>query len=286
MGSPLYGWTPGPLRVTSEKPEVRGYAIVCCGFASGQMAARHVKPDLPVQMEETRLSAHRARALRGRPHNNGANAAEVRAGTWDAMGVRLTAASLSGVLAALKAGKAAVYCHEYGLLPAYLRHQSGTFGHSAALCYYRRTAGVDYVGWFDPLAAQGSRGLWARWSDLGRAAWGGAQHSVTSSGAPVAPGPVPPGPTPPDPVPPQPPVEPPTDPIPPVVAPDPTPLPYAALWPGESGAWGRVAWPAPPPPPPAPPPRSWWGRSPWQPAPGASWGAAVWGPARWSSGRW
>jgi hypothetical protein len=288
MSSALYGRPDGPLRVVSEKPEVNGWRIVCCGYCSGQMAARHVKPGtVSTQMESATQSAHRARALKGRPHNNGANATEVREGTYNAMGVRMVAASMSGVLSALKAGRAAVYNHEYGALPAYLRNQSGSFGHSAALCYYKRSGGVDYVGWYDPLAAQGSQGIWAKWSDLQRAAWGGSAHSVTTAGAPQPPT----VPVPPDPLPePLPPVEPPTDPQPP----DPPPsvnLPPARVWVLPSPLWGLVAWPALPIviPGPAPAPAtvtSWWCRTEWQPSGQSLWGGSPWQLAVWSRGRW
>lgn len=297
MASAIYGYTTGPLRVTSEKPEVNGWGIVCCGYCSGQMAARLVRPELQTQMEAATLSAHRSRALRGRPHNNGANVTEVRDGTYNAMGVRLVAATMAQVLVALKAGKAACYQHEYGLVPSYLRHQSGTFGHSACLCYYRRTSGVDYVGWFDPLAAQGSKGLWAKWSDLQRAAWGGSQQTITTRGAPAppAPNPEPPKPPvvePPSPKPPGPsvpPWEPPTDPIPPVVVPEPGWRPPARVWPSYADRWGAVSWPAPPPPPPAPwpdyPDSSWWDLTRWE-GPYAPWSSSDWGAGAWSSGRW
>jgi hypothetical protein len=252
MASAPYGRCTGPLRVVSEKPEVNGWRIVCCGYCSGQMAARHVKPaSVASQMEAAKWSAHRARALKGRPHNNGSNATEVRDGTYAAMSVRLVAASMSGVLTALKAGKAAVYNHEYGALPAYLRHQSGSFGHSSALCYYKRSSGVDYVGWFDPLAAQGTTGIWAKWSDLQAAAWGGSAHSVTVLGAPQPPTPQPPQPQPepeppqpepePEPEPPLPDPEPPTEPEPEPEPPSPQ-LPEAGPWPDPSPSWGLVAW--------------------------------------------
>lgn len=286
MASAPYGRCTGALRVVSEKPEVNGWGIVCCGYCSGQMAARLVKPaTVSTQMESATLSAHRARALKGRKHNAGSNATEVREGTYNAMGVRLVAASMSGVLTALKAGRAAVYNHEYGALPSYLRHQSGSFGHSACLCYYRRSSGVDYVGWFDPLAAQGSQGIWAKWSDLQGAAWGGSAHSVTTAGAPAPPQPQPPEPEP------LPPVEPPTDPIPP----DPPPsasLPPAWLWMPPSPSWGLVAWRAAPVPPvPAPVPvtvTSWWGNphTEWQPSGQSCWGGSPWQVAVWSRGRW
>jgi hypothetical protein len=289
MSSPIYGRPTGPLRVVSEKPEVNGWRIVCCGWCSGQIAARHVRPSsVASQMEAVTNSAHRARALKGRPHNNGANASEVRAGTRAAMGVELVPATMAGVLSALKAGKAAVYNHEYGALPAYLRNQSGSFGHSAALCYYRRSAGVDYVGWYDPLAAQGSQGIWAKWSDLLKAAWSGEQHSVTRLGAPAPP--VPPDPEPEPPVPPDPEPEPPIPPveppIPPVEPPVPQ-LPAARLWPVPSPSWGLVSWPAPMPAHPPVPSGSWWELTSWQPDPwGAVWNSDAWSAGAWSSGRW
>jgi hypothetical protein len=251
------------LRVVSEKPEVNGWAIVCCGWCSGQMAARFVRPSVASQMEAATLSAHRSRALKGRPHNAGANAGEVRAGTLAAMSVELLAADMTAVRAALKAGKAAVYNHEYGLIPTYMRHQSGSFGHSACLAYWTDANG-GMAGWFDPLAAQGSQGLWAKWSDLTKAAWGGSQHSITKLREYVPPTqPKPPEPKPPEPKPPEPPEpKPPEPPKPPTGAPC-QPLPPEAV----AGAWGAVAgwcavrW-APYEPP--PPPKVYrWGEVPW-----------------------
>jgi hypothetical protein len=287
MGSAPYGRPTGPLRVVSEKPEVSGWGIVCCGYCSGQIAARHVDPaGVATQMEASTRSAHKSRALKGRPHNAGSNAGEVRAGTLAAMGVELVAASTAGVLAALKAGKAAVLNHEYGALPAYLRNQSGSFGHSAALCYYRRSSGVDYVGWFDPLAAQGSQGVWAKWSDLTPAAWGGTQHSVTRKGAPAPPVEPPIPPIPPDPpIPPEPPIPPVEPPIPPVEPPVPI-RPPAGSWPAPGPSWGLVSWPAPAAGAAPAPASSWWDLSSWQPADASAWELAPWETAAWSSGRW
>jgi hypothetical protein len=113
------------------------------------------------------------------------------------MGVEMVSADMAGVKAALKAGKGAVYNHEYGVLPSYMRNQSGSFGHSACLAYWTDENG-GMAGWYDPLAGQGSKGMWVKWSDLTGAAWGGSAHSVSKKAAPDDTPPPPPEPDCPD----------------------------------------------------------------------------------------
>lgn len=161
------------LTVVSERGES---PMVCCGWCSAQMACRCAKAGVTAQMTN---EAHAMRKASGRPHPAGARASELRAGALKAVGVGLTSVKVANILTRLEKGFAVVINMDYAKLPGYLKVQSNSFGHSATLFGYRKSGLTKYVGFYDPLWSQGTRGAWAKWSDIKPALWSDGNHSTT-----------------------------------------------------------------------------------------------------------
>jgi hypothetical protein len=181
MGSPTYKYG----KVTSAQvypyltmmSETSESPMVCCGYCSAGMACRTAKAGLGSGMAST---AHPIRTKGGRPHNAGSNASELRNGAKLAHGVTLSSVAKSGIMARLRAGYAVVIADQYAKLPDYLKVQTNDFGHSNLLFGYRKdSAGVEFIGFFDPLWPQGAQGAWTKWADIDQALWADGNHSTT-----------------------------------------------------------------------------------------------------------
>ena len=176
-GSPAsypYGKVSGlypDLRVISETGE---NPYVCCGYCSAHMACWTAQEGLSKSMFN---EAHAIRDYGGRPHNNGANASELRSGADRALDITLQAIAVDEVKDRLRQGFAVQVNLDYAALPSYLKVQSNDFGHSVCLFGYRDAD--DCVGFFDPLWPNDAQGAWAKWADVKRALWADGNHSTT-----------------------------------------------------------------------------------------------------------
>lgn len=170
-----YGKVPSSIgTVISERFET---PMVCCGYCSTQFAARAARSGIS---SNGKVEGHAVRKAGGRAHNAGSNAGEERAGAKKALSVTLTGITQAAVLARLKSGFVVTVSLRYQKLPGYLKVQSNDFGHKVALKGVRM--GSDkrhYVGFFDPLYAQGSQGTWARWIDITDAIYDSGHNTTT-----------------------------------------------------------------------------------------------------------
>jgi hypothetical protein len=180
-----YGKVPTSIGiVVTEKVEK---PLVCCGYASAQMVARTARAGVGTNLK---TEGHRIRSLGGRPHWNGSNAGELRAGLSKALGVKVTGITKGAVLSRVKQGFGVTISIQYIKLPSYLKVQTNDFGHSVMLRGYRSEGGYDLVGYFDPLYEQGAQGSWARWVDIDQALWDGGHNTATTKWVPPTPPPV------------------------------------------------------------------------------------------------
>lgn len=154
---------------TGESP------MVCCGYCSAGMVCVAARAGITATMSS---AAHPIRSEGGRPHDNGSRASELRDGAKRAHGVTLDALAVSEIPGQLRAGYAVVCNLDYAEMPAFLRVQSGSFGHSIAL--YGWVEDGDRVGVFDPLWPQGASGAWCPWGSLKPALWGDGEHSAAT----------------------------------------------------------------------------------------------------------
>jgi hypothetical protein len=153
---------------TTESP------YVCCGYCSAGMACVVARSGITKTMSS---AAHPIRSEGGRPHDNGSRASELRDGARRAHGVELDALAVAEIPERLRAGYSVVANLDYADLPAHLKVQGGSFGHSVCLYGWREDG--DYVGFFDPLYGQDVRGAWAKWTAVKPALWGDGEHSST-----------------------------------------------------------------------------------------------------------
>jgi hypothetical protein len=254
----VYGKVTGLYPDVNVMTETTERPYVCCAYCSGGMACRTARTGLSAAMSAT---AHPIRSKGGRPHNNGATASEVRKGARAAHNVTLSAIAISEVPGRLRGGYAVTAAVQYEKLPAYLKVQSNSFGHSVMLRGWKVSG--SWVGFYDPLWSQGARGAWARWSDVKRALWSDGNHSTTTAKL-------------------SPPVQPPSPPEPPIPPTSPV-LPAAGVWVPPGPSWDLVTWNESP----GRAPSSWWDVSPWQPAGYVTvWGIDGWSRSDWTSGRW
>ena len=170
-------------KVTGQSPdllvmtETTESPYVCCGYCSAGMACNVVKPSLSNLMGQV---AHPIRNQGGRPHNNGNNAGELRAGAKSAYNITLKSIAISEIKERLAQGYAVTVGLQYGDLPGYLKVQGGDFGHACCLYGIQQREDDDRVGFFDPLYPQDARGAWARWADVKAALWSDGNHSTTT----------------------------------------------------------------------------------------------------------
>jgi hypothetical protein len=150
--------------------------MVCCGYCSGVILARSARAGVG---SDGRTYGHRIRAAGGRAHWAGNTATELQRGLLGALGVATVGVTRAGALVRVRAGYAVAVSLTYAELPDYLKIQANDFGHCVTLKGHRVTDGVTYVGFFDPLWAQGEQGAWARWTDIGPALWDTGHTSTT-----------------------------------------------------------------------------------------------------------
>jgi hypothetical protein len=161
--------------------------MVDCGYCSTQFTARTARGGVS---SNGKSEGHRIRALGGRAHWAGSNASEQRIGVKKALGVDMTAIRKTAVEARVKQGFAVTISLQYIRLPSYLKVQTNDFGHCAVLFGHRVENGVTYVGYFDPLYAQGSQGTWTKWADIDQALWDAGHNTTVVKYTPPKPPPV------------------------------------------------------------------------------------------------
>jgi len=169
-----YGKVTGQDPALSVITETTESPYVCCGYCSAGMAVWTARSGITHSMSG---AAHPIRSQGGRPHDNGSRASELREGAWEAFGVELEPLAVAEIPERLRAGYAVVVNLDYADLPAFLRVQSGSFGHSCTLYGWREDG--DYVGFYDPLWPEGAAGAWAPWSQVKPALWADGEHSGT-----------------------------------------------------------------------------------------------------------
>lgn len=184
------------LKVTTQTTET---PYVCCGYCSAAMACRCARSGLSTSMSKT---AHPIRSAAGRPHDNGNNASELRAGANEAWDVTLKSIAISEIPNRLREGYAVTIGLQYAELPDYLKVQGNDFGHACCLFGWKEDG--DYAGFFDPLWPQDARGAWAKWTDVKAALWSDGNHSTTTVKQTETPDPEPEKPPEPKPLPPAP----------------------------------------------------------------------------------
>jgi hypothetical protein len=149
--------------------------MVDCGYCSAQMAARTARAGVGTN---GKTEGHKMRGSAGRPHWNGSNSKELRAGLDNVLNVDVDGIDKAAVLARVKQGFAVVVSLTYTSIPSYLKTQKGDFGHSVMLFGHRIEGTTNFVGYFDPLYEQGSQASWAKWTDIDQALWS-TGHNTT-----------------------------------------------------------------------------------------------------------
>lgn len=158
--------------------------MVDCGYCSTQFATRTARAGVS---SNGKSEGHRIRALGGRAHWAGSNASEQRVGAKKALNVDMTAIRKTAVEARVKQGFAVTISLQYIRLPSYLKVQTNDFGHCAVLFGHRVENGVTYIGYFDPLYAQGSQGTWTKWADIDQALWDSGHNTTVKKYVPPTP---------------------------------------------------------------------------------------------------
>jgi hypothetical protein len=167
-GPDRYQYGKLPTTIVSVVSERIESPMVCCGWASAQMAARTARAGVSLDLNN---EGHRMRNRAGRPHNAGSNATERRNGLRTVLEVRTDPVPVSAILGRLRGGYAVVTALDYGRLPEHLKVQGGSFGHSTLLFGHRMAGDINMVGYGDPLWHQGDALAWCRWRDVNDALW-------------------------------------------------------------------------------------------------------------------
>ena len=182
-----YPYGKGPASWATVITESFERPMVDCGYCSTQFASRTARAGISANGKS---EGHRIRALGGRAHWAGSNASEQRVGAKKALAVDFVAITKAAVVARVKQGFAVTVALQYIKLPSYLKVQTNDFGHCSTLYGARTEGGVVYLGYFDPLYAQGSQGTWTKWADIDQALWdGGHNTTVKKFVAPTPPKP-------------------------------------------------------------------------------------------------